>query len=618
MKILYYWLLLLCLLFSTSRIDAQNKAKVDSLISIIEYKKTADTTLIKAYNDLSIQYAISDKDRAFYYVNKALEIAKKNQKPRGIAGAMNCKGVIFYYQKEYDSAIACYTKALRINKELNHQWGQASALHQIGAVYNRLNRYKEAIESFKKSGEIFLSLQDSLSYIKTIENIGVSFKHLKYYNKALENFLVASKYYDHSNNGLGSGRINIHISNILIYQEEYHKALQYLTKSLEIAEDDNNKILLSTTFINMGVCFKETGRYREAILYFKKALLNRKTDSNLKTIALAQSSLGDTYFEMQEYKLALSFHKEALNNYSKKGDQQYKSVTHNAIAKTYVKLQYIDSAMFHGKIALQLAKEINDLKEQKEATQTLALIAEQIGDSKIAYQHYKQITFLKDTLLAIQQIEHTRELQYKYESEIKEKYISELSAKNYNAKLNNIYLVIIFLFCVFSLSLGIIIFRKKFKLSCIEKVLLNRELDHKNKELTTNSLQLAKKNEFLESLKEEVKQIHFSEDQNRHYNYQKLLQILNFTKVSDKDWENFKNCFEQLHNDFYIKIKYKYPDVTSNELRLMALLKINLSSKEIASILNITQEGVRKARYRLRKKLNIDTNQELVDEILSF
>ena len=618
MKILYYWLLLSCLLFSTYRISAQNKTKVDSLLSIIENKKTADTTLIKAYNDLSIQYAISDKNRAFSYVNKALKIAKKSQKPRGIAGAMNCKGVIFYYQKEYDSAITCYNQALRINKELNHQWGQASALHQIGAVYNRLNRYKEAIESFKKSGEIFLSFQDSLSYFKTIENIGVSFKHLKYYNKALENFLVASQYYDQSKNDLGSCRINIHISNILIYQEEYHKALQYLKKSIEIADGNNNKLLLSTIFRNMGVCFKETRQFNKAILYFQKSLSNRKTESNLKTIALAQSGLGDTYFEMQEYKLALFFHKEALNNYSKKGDQQYKSITHNSIAKSYLKLQQIDSALIHGRLGLQLTKEVNNLNEEKEALETLASIAEHNGDNKTAYKYYKRITLLKDSLQGIHQIEHTRELQFKYETELKEKFINELSIKNYQAELKNLYLLVLFLFCVLSLGLGLLIFRKKFKLSCLEKTLLNRELDHKKKELTTNSLQLAKKNEILENLKEEVKQIHFSEDQNRHYNYQKLLQTLNFNKVSDKDWENFKNCFEQLHQDFYTKIKYKYPDVTSNELRLMALLKINLSSKEIASILNITQEGVRKARYRLRKKLNIDTNKELVDEILSF
>lgn len=598
--------------------EAQNKLKVDSLLILINDKSTIDTTLIKAYNDLSIQYAISDKSRAFSYVNKALKIAKKSQKPRGIAGAMNCKGVIFYYQKEYDSAIACYNQALRINKELNHQWGQASALHQIGAVYNRLNRYNEAVQSFKKSGEIFLSLQDSLAYIKTIENIGVSFKLMKYHNMAIENFLVARKYYDQIKNDLGACRINIHISNIYIYQEEYHKALQHLKESLKIIDGDHHKIISSTIFKNIGVCLKETKQYDEAIFYFQKSLSYNKIKNNKKTIALLQSSLGETYLKMQEYIKATDFLKKALINYPKNGDIHYKSITQNTLAKTYLKLYQVDAALSHGNYALQLAKEINDLKEQMEAIQTLASIAEYKGDSQTAYKYYKQITVIKDSLQAIHKIEHTRELQYKYETELKENLITELSKKNYHAELKNLYLLILFLFCALSLGAGTLMFRKKFKLNYLEKTLLNRELDLKKKELTTNSLQLAKKNEILENLKEEVQQIHFSEDQNRQYNYQKLLQTLNFNKANDRDWENFKNCFEQLHNDFYSKIKNKYPDVTSNELRLMALLKINLSSKEIATILNITHEGVRKARYRLRKKLNIDTNQQLIDEILRF
>jgi DNA-binding CsgD family transcriptional regulator len=65
-------------------------------------------------------------------------------------------------------------------------------------------------------------------------------------------------------------------------------------------------------------------------------------------------------------------------------------------------------------------------------------------------------------------------------------------------------------------------------------------------------------------------------------------------------------------------VKARFPDITANELRLLALLKMNLSSKEIANILNISQEGIKKARYRLRKKLNIATEDSLQDLVLSL
>ena len=74
----------------------------------------------------------------------------------------------------------------------------------------------------------------------------------------------------------------------------------------------------------------------------------------------------------------------------------------------------------------------------------------------------------------------------------------------------------------------------------------------------------------------------------------------------------------QDHKDFNSTVKQKFPNVTNNELRLMTLLKMNLSSKEIASILNISPDGIKKARYRLRKKLNISSEESLSDLILSL
>ena len=80
--------------------------------------------------------------------------------------------------------------------------------------------------------------------------------------------------------------------------------------------------------------------------------------------------------------------------------------------------------------------------------------------------------------------------------------------------------------------------------------------------------------------------------------------------------EYAKRYFEEVHKDFNSNVKIKYPQVTSNELRLLALLKMNLSSKEIANILNISAEGIKKARYRLRKKLNITTEDSLQDLVI--
>jgi DNA-binding CsgD family transcriptional regulator len=81
------------------------------------------------------------------------------------------------------------------------------------------------------------------------------------------------------------------------------------------------------------------------------------------------------------------------------------------------------------------------------------------------------------------------------------------------------------------------------------------------------------------------------------------------------DWQIFENNFERAHDKFFTKMKTNYPDLTSSDLRLCAYLHMNLSSKEIAPLLGISVRGVENHRYRLRKKMNLEHDENLVEII---
>lgn len=150
----------------------------------------------------------------------------------------------------------------------------------------------------------------------------------------------------------------------------------------------------------------------------------------------------------------------------------------------------------------------------------------------------------------------------------------------------------------------------------LEKEKVDAELAFKKKELTTHALHLAKKNEVLEDLKQKAETLKQTDASKN--GYQQLIRTIDFDLQDDNNWKNFSRYFEEVHKDFNSNVKERFPDITANELRLLALLKMNLSSKEIANILNISQEGIKKARYRLRKKLNIATEDSLQDLVLSL
>jgi DNA-binding CsgD family transcriptional regulator len=86
----------------------------------------------------------------------------------------------------------------------------------------------------------------------------------------------------------------------------------------------------------------------------------------------------------------------------------------------------------------------------------------------------------------------------------------------------------------------------------------------------------------------------------------------------DKDWDEFKLYFEQVYVDFYQSLHEKYPDLTNTELRHCALIKLNLSISECANILGISPESVKISRFRLKKKMNLETQNEVRDEIMSI
>ncbi|MGB7785738.1 MAG: triple tyrosine motif-containing protein [Salinimicrobium sp.] len=139
---------------------------------------------------------------------------------------------------------------------------------------------------------------------------------------------------------------------------------------------------------------------------------------------------------------------------------------------------------------------------------------------------------------------------------------------------------------------------------------LEREMAGKNKELAASTMSLIKKNEFLTDLKEKLR------------NSGSSPQVKSVIKTIDKDiseednWKFFKKAFNNADKDFFKKIKASHPELTSNDLKLCAYLRLNLTSKEIAPLLNISVKSVEIKRYRLRKKMDLPHEKNLIEYIL--
>jgi len=148
---------------------------------------------------------------------------------------------------------------------------------------------------------------------------------------------------------------------------------------------------------------------------------------------------------------------------------------------------------------------------------------------------------------------------------------------------------------------------------------LQAEVDFKNSELATNAMHLVQKGELLSKIKSELSQLTKAVDNEKAASeLKKMMKVLGEDEKMDKDWEHFTHHFDKVHSDFVVVLKEKYPSITANELKLSAYLRMNLSTKEIAQLMNISVRGVEISRYRLRKKLGISSETNLFDFLINI
>jgi ligand-binding sensor domain-containing protein/DNA-binding CsgD family transcriptional regulator len=148
---------------------------------------------------------------------------------------------------------------------------------------------------------------------------------------------------------------------------------------------------------------------------------------------------------------------------------------------------------------------------------------------------------------------------------------------------------------------------------------LESELTVKSKELAESTMTIIKKNEILVTIKEEVinqKKALGTQYPNKYYD--KLVRLLDENLSSEDDWAIFQTNFDRIHENFFRNLHSTYTELTSNDLRFCAYLRLNLSSKDIAHLMNISLKGVEMARSRIRKKIGIPSTKSLTEFMIEF
>lgn len=582
------------LFFTITPIFAQSQ-KADSLQKLIQ-QTTVDTTKVNLMVDVASESWASDPEKTLIFSKKAMELAKKIHYKRGEAKSYQGFGIYYWQKNDYQKAIANYSSSKKLYEELEDKAGIARAICNMGMVYGEQGNYGQALDNYQQASAIFLELGDEPRMASSINSIGNVHKNQKNYDEALKS---------------------------------YQEAMAIWVKA-------GDKKSMAGSFINIASIYTKQKNYAAAIKSANQALklFEGFGDSNGQIIC--HNNLGDIYLQKEEYETALLMYQKSLQLNEKFQSKRLMVTSYNGLGHIYNKLNQKQKALESYRHAQSLAEASGLRPALQQSYQGLATVYGEIHDYANAF-HFQQLsTTLKDSIFNTENANKIANLRVHYESEKKQSEIKLLEKeKDLGYATRNTMAI--------GLAAGLIVLalafnrqrlkvRKNRELHAVQQALaeteirnsqekeqqLTTELEFRNKALTTHTLNLIQKNSILEDIRETVSLALKTgqKDENTPL-FSRLINLIDYSFNLDKDWEEFKIYFEGVHKDFFFKLKKENPDLSGGELRLCALIRLNLNLKEAATLLNISPDSVKTARHRLRKKLNLPEDSNLSDYLLT-
>jgi len=279
--------------------------------------------------------------------------------------------------------------------------------------------------------------------------------------------------------------------------------------------------------------------------------------------------------------------------------------------------------------AKKIAESLSDKVFEIRAIEALIELKKQQNDFEKVSQLQDMALKIKENYYSLEREQIAKNLEVQFEVAEKDRKLELISKEKEVSRLTNILLVslvllLLIVFTVLYFSFKRINKRDKELIKAKEDLFvaleeqkrmkeqkLEYDIEFRESQLSAITLQMVQKNELLEEIKTIV-------NQNEMVPEKQLIQMINRHFTQDNNWGDFDKYFESVNKNFYTKLKLKYPDISANDMKICALIKLNLSIKEMASILNISPDSVKTARYRLRKKLQLSTEDNLTEFILSI
>ena len=505
-----------------------------------------------------------DDTTALRYFGNAYIEAEHNNDTADKAQALLYMGIC-YYSVSYSKGLDYCTRAMAEYKKMETAYpakafeGRSRCLQLVSTIKSRQGHYRESINLSKEALEGLTGKKDTMGYVGIIYNsLGAAYARLNSPDSSAYFHRLALAEHLRNNNLTYLPGAYIQVANLEMGLKKSKESFDLYNRALQLADSTGNRQAQVWALVGLGewqIAFKEDFHAAEANYLHASAIAASLTDKTFSVKAI--DHLLQLYKQTGNYQQAMVYQEKLVQT----RDSIYSWDRQKEIKEMEIRFDVAEKDR-----SLEL------LKKEKEITiltnyllwggiAALALLS-----GAIIYNQRR--TNRKDKVLLNTQQELIKA------STVQKQLLEE---------------------------------QKLYK-----EQQMQQELEFKESQLSAMTLQMLQKNELLLELKERL-------DADKSFGKdQKLEKIINKGLSQDKEWSDFNVYFESINKNFYDRLKQAYPAISPNDLKICALIKLQLSIKEMAAILNISPDSVKTARYRLRKKLELNTEDNLTGFILGL
>ena len=486
-------------------------------------------------------------DSAFLVTDKGLSLLSKlKEKSNEKAGLLLRKGYILQGAGDITASINALRQAFQIYKHLKNKARQVATLTAIGYAYYLNGDFTNADKVYQQALQIIPANDAGFIHAELILSLGNNAQSQKKYTLAKKYYDQAYQLFEGIENILGQCKIQLNIGLMLREEKKYGEALQYLEKAKrKIVSNPSSYLHEYLDYAAVDIYIQQKN-FKEA----EKRLM--KSDKRAQTATLKMD-----YFRLR-YMLdsAQANYRQAMQWYIKyrQLDDSLKN-RKKELLMDILKIQYVTRRNDQIPVTSSASQQPTSFWQGKGLFLSIALLV-LLGTLVFLYYLYRKKNLAYQKLLQVADEAKSTVLENQAIDPTLEKSIAE-----------------------------------------------------KDHELTVQAMHLLRKNQALEHILKNLKQWTKNSKAQDKGDIQDLIKYLKKQVDSEDDWKQFHHSFEIAHPGFYNRLQTKHPTLTEYDLKLGALIRLGLDTSELAIFLNITMDSVRKARFRLRKKLDLQDEQ---------